>query len=447
MSRIEATPREDGLPPGGSAAGSGAPGPTRVLTPAAEPAASPPASVPAHAGAAPSAASGPAARQRRRNRIALAALGLFAAAGLGYYVLHLGLESTDDAQIDADQVAVPARASGVVSRILFTENQVVQAGEVLAELDPTPAKVRLAEAEGNLEKAQADADSADADAALADINAHSNRSMAQAVLAEAESGKVGSHEQIAEGEARVAEARTRLQQAQLDVERGRKLRDTGAMAQAQLDSLETRLATATAALRQAEARLAAMRSSVSQAESRIREASARLKMSDAVEALIAQARAKARAAHATVATAEAARDLARIELSYTQIHAPETGVVSKKTIAVGQAVAAGQPIVQLVPTTRMWVTANFKETQLARMRPGQPARIEVDAFPSADIKGELESFSAGTGSRFTLLPPDNASGNYTKVVQRVPVRIKILEVPQGLSLRPGLSVEVTINTR
>jgi membrane fusion protein, multidrug efflux system len=141
----------------------------------------------------------------------------------------------------------------------------------------------------------------------------------------------------------------------------------------------------------------------------------------------------------------AARDLAALELSYTRILAPRAGTVSKKSIAVGQQVSTGQPIVQLV-TPERWVTANFKETQLAGMKPGQPVELEIDAFPGATLRGQVESFSAATGSRFTLLPPDNASGNYTKVVQRVPVRVRVTDLPEGVSLRPGMSVELTVDT-
>jgi membrane fusion protein (multidrug efflux system) len=147
-----------------------------------------------------------------------------------------------------------------------------------------------------------------------------------------------------------------------------------------------------------------------------------------------------------VATAKALRDLAALELSYTKILAPHDGVVSKKSIAEGQSVSAGQGIVQLV-TPGVWVTANFKETQLEHMHVGQVATFSVDAFPSIKVKGEVESLSGATGSRFTLLPPDNATGNFTKVVQRLPVRVKVTSVPDGVVLRPGMSVELTVDTR
>jgi membrane fusion protein (multidrug efflux system) len=176
------------------------------------------------------------------------------------------------------------------------------------------------------------------------------------------------------------------------------------------------------------------------------EASARVDQTSDVDSVMSQAQARAKAASAQVHTAQAARDLAALELSYTRIVAPQDGVVSKKSIAAGQQVAVGQPVVQLV-TPERWITANFKETQLEHLKPGQPVSIEIDAFPGQKLHGTVESFSAATGSRFTLLPPDNASGNFTKVVQRVPVRIQVSQEKGDVSLAPGMSVELTVNTR
>jgi membrane fusion protein (multidrug efflux system) len=218
----------------------------------------------------------------------------------------------------------------------------------------------------------------------------------------------------------VASATTNLARVKLDLDRAKKLVESGALAQAQLDQAQSAHESATAALDQARARLASLRASTSQAVSKIQEASARVQQSSNVDALIEQARSRARMAHAQVAVSVATRDLAALDLSYTRIVAPEDGTVSKKTIAVGQMVAPGQGIVKLVPVRDLWITGNFKETQIHKMRAGQPAHVAVDAFPGVTLRGEVESFSAATGARFTLLPPDNASGNYTKVVQRVP---------------------------
>jgi membrane fusion protein (multidrug efflux system) len=383
----------------------------------------------------------------RRAALIMGAVAIaFAAAGGGYWVTHRGLESTDDAQVDGEMVSVPVRVAGVIAKVNFNDNQTVKAGDVLAELDAEPARAKLAQAEANLAAANAAAEAAEADARVAETNAKGNKTAAEASLQGAESSAVASKQQIAEGEASVASAASNLARTKLDLDRIKKLVETGAVAQAELDRAQTAFDTSSAALDSAKAHLASLRASTSQAVSRIQEANARVQQTSNVDALVEQARSRARMARAQVAVSQAARDLAALELSYTKIVAPQDGVVSKKTIAAGQMVQPGQGIAQLVPTRELWITGNYKETQIHKMRSGQPAKIEIDAFPGVELHGEVESFSAATGSRFTLLPPDNASGNYTKVVQRVPVRIKIKDLPQTLALRPGMSVELSVDT-
>ena len=400
-------------------------------------------------GAVPVAALAPAAQaaKPKRTGLILGVVGALVAAGVGgYYVSHRGLESTDDAQIDAEVVSIPTRASGVVLKLLFVENQTVKVGDVLAEIDPEPAQARLAQAEANLEAAKASADSADADERVAETNVRSNKTAAEASLHGAESSASASKDQIAEGDANVSAAQTNLQKVKTDLERARSLVQTGSLAQAELDRTQAVYDTAIATLEQARARRASLGASTSQAFSKVQEANARVLQVSDTDALINQARARARTAHAQVAVAKTVRDLAALELSYTHIVAPQDGVVSKKTIGVGQMVQAGQGVVQLVPTAQVWITGNFKETQLAKMRPGQPAHATVDAFSGVTVHGEVESFSAATGARFSLLPPDNASGNYTKVVQRLPVRVKLTDMPAGVALRPGMSVDLVVDT-
>ncbi len=179
--------------------------------------------------------------------------------------------------------------------------------------------------------------------------------------------------------------------------------------------------------------------------SKVTEAQASFKKADNVPIFLAQAHAKAKNAHAQADMAKAQRDIAYTEWTYTQILAPQDGRVSRRTVSVGQMVQVGQGIAQLVPTGHIWVTANFKETQIAKMKIGQRVDVDIDAY-GGDVHGEVESFSAATGSRFALLPPDNASGNYTKVVQRLPVRIRLKDVDIS-QLRPGLSVVATVHTK
>jgi membrane fusion protein (multidrug efflux system) len=190
-----------------------------------------------------------------------------------------------------------------------------------------------------------------------------------------------------------------------------------------------------------------VRAQVGQAQSQVQVAEAKLAHASDVDVLIAQARARADAAHAEAETRRSARDTAALELSYTKVYAPIDGTVSKKSVTIGQLTPLGQAVAQLVPSSGRWVTANFKETQLAEMRVGQSAEIEVDVYSGAKVQGEVESLSGATGARFAMFPPDNATGNFTKVVQRVPVRIRIREVANGIELRPGLSAVVTVDTR
>jgi membrane fusion protein (multidrug efflux system) len=389
--------------------------------------------------------SGQKPKSRRGTVLGLVFL-VAAAIGVLVWLRGRGKESTDDAQVDGEVVAVPTRTSGLVVKVLFVENQSVKEGDVLAELDPTPATARLAQAKAALDVAQARADAADADSRLAETNAKGNKAVSDAALATASVGAVSATDQIKEAEAQVRTSEASAKQAREERDRAQSLFDSGAITRAELDRATTAFDVATSSLEGAKARLATLRESAAQAQSRIVEASARAEQASDVDTVVKQAHARARSAHAEVDSAKAAVDLAALELSYTKITAPHDGVASKKTIAVGQTVVAGQTVTQLV-TPALWVTGNFKETQISKMRVGQRAEIEVDAFPGVVVSGAIESFSGATGSRFTLLPPDNASGNFTKVVQRVPVRVKLVDVPRGIELRPGLSVDLTLDTR
>ncbi len=400
---------------------------------------------PGGVGLASSPASAAAPARSKRPLVLLLIGALAGGGGLAWYVTHRGLEGTDNAQVDADVIAVPARQGGIVAKVLFVENQQVKAGDLLAELDDAPPKAKLAQAEANLLAAEAAVDASEADTQVVETNAVGNKSVAEASLQTASTGAATTADQIREAEVQIQSAEVSLKQATSERDRARSLATQGALPQAQLDQAETGASLAASNLEGARARLATMRLSAAQARSRVVEASVRVKQSSDVATQVKLAQARVRSARAQVEIARASRDLAKLDLSYTRILAPHDGVVSKKTIAVGQSVAAGQAIVQLV-TPQRWVTANFKETQMSHMRPGQPAHMEADAFPGLKIVGEVESVSGATGSRFTLLPPDNATGNFTKVVQRVPVRIKVQDSP-GVVLRPGMSLELTVDTR
>ena len=389
----------------------------------------------------------PVLPKKSRRNLVLAILAVLAAVVGGvFWVLKHGRESTDDAEIDADVVLVPARVGGLVKKVNFVENKRVKAGDVLAEIDDAALAAKLAQAEASLAQAKAQADGADANAALAERNAVGNKSAAGANLSGASVGEKTSAEQLEEGKAQLASADAQLSQATRDAERARTLHAANVIPGTQLDQAETQLRLAQSNVDLAKARIATLQSSVVAARSRIAEASARVAQNGDVADTVRQARAQADAAAAQVKVATALRDLAALDLSYAKIVAPQDGVISKKSINVGQQVVPGQAVGQLVTDAR-WVTANYKETQVGEMREGQPVKISVDAFSGLELHGVVESLSSGTGARFTLLPPDNATGNFTKVVQRVPVRIKLTDVPTGVVLRTGMNVDATVDTR
>lgn len=395
----------------------------------------------------PAAESGPSPKPKpKRRRMVFVALIAVALCGGGSYVWSKRfIESTDDAQVDAELVGVAARSGGAVSAVYFSENQAVRQGQLLAELDPTPARAKLAQAEANLSAARAAAHAADVQVQLAARNAQTDLAAASASLRTSNLGAESTRSEIAQARAGVDNARARLKDAEQNLARSQRLYEQGAVSDAQRDERINARDVAQTELARAEAALANVEVARDLAQSKIALAQAKLSQSDQVEALTRQAQARAEQAQAAVATAEAAKALAELDLSYTKIYAPSDGVVSKKNISVGQTIATGQSVVQLVPQLR-WVTANFKETQLDAMRVGQPVSISVDAYPGRTLHGEIESFSGATGSRFALLPPDNASGNFTKVVQRVGVRVKVQSTPAGVALRPGMSVEVEVDT-
>jgi membrane fusion protein (multidrug efflux system) len=400
------------------------------------------------------AAQAPAAPSTRRSKPKPILIALLLGAGVlvgGWWIEHRGLESTDDAQLDGDVVAVSSRGSGTVLRVDFEDNAVVPEGALLVELDDARAKANLARAEAELQAAKANAAAAEATAELAEKSALAGKDIASASLTGANVAVSATGTQIDEAEAVLKSATARRDQAQLDFDRTQRLVQTGSLPSAQLESAKTELDRTEAEVDQAEAKIATLKRSTSEARARVSEASARLgEAKDTISARVAQVRANADAARAQVSTATALRDLAKLELSYMQIRAPRAGIVSKRSVSVGQVVAVGQPVAMLSPDPsqggQVWVTGNFKETQLERLRVGQPASLTIDAY-DRELHGHVQSFSGATGSRFALLPPDNASGNFTKVVQRVPVRVQLDDVPSDLRLLPGMSVELTIDTR
>jgi len=342
-------------------------------------------------------------------------------------------ESTDDAQIEADIVPISARVGGTVKAVHVEDNQPVEAGTVLVELDPTDYEVDLRRAEAELANAIANSSAARTNVPIASTTTSSQLQTAQANLASAQ-------KQVDAAEARLREAQANYTKAARDLARYKQLVERDEIPRQQYDYAVAAEQAARAAVDSARAAVSSAQSQVAQAEAQVREASTAPQQ-------LAVSRAKAGSALADVQKSQAAVEQARLNLSYTFIRAPSSGVVDKKSVQPGQIVQAGQPLFALVPFERMWVVANFKETQLKKMRVNQPATIHVDAY-GRDYKGHVDSFGGATASRFSLLPPENATGNYVKVVQRVPVKIVFDkgQDPEHL-LRPGMSVVPTVITK
>ncbi len=359
------------------------------MTPPSHPAAvsqpGPDAPGPVHA--APSGPPSPAPPAPRRRRLFAGAVALAAAAaaafGARWYLTRYD-ESTDDAQVEADVVPIAPRVGGTVARLAVEENQQVKQGDLVLVIDDADYAARERQAQAELETARAQAAAADA--------------------------------QVGAAEAGVRRAGVEAGKAEEDLRRAERLSEGGAIARERLEAADATGGTTRAAL----------------AGSRAQQAAA------VAQAALARARVK---------SAEAAHDLAALQLSYTKVWAPQDGVISKLSVRPGQQVTPGQPMAELVPA-RTYVVANFKETQVGRMRPGEPATVEIDAYPGLKLPGRVESLSGGTGARFSLIPPDNASGNFVKVVERVPVRIAWARPPPAqVALRAGLSAYVTVKTR
>jgi membrane fusion protein (multidrug efflux system) len=354
---------------------------------------------------APGAGGRPARPSRRRIVLPIVIALVLAALTWAVRTWHYNSthESTDNAQVDGHIVPVLAKVGGYVTSVLVAENQHVAEGELLVQIDTTELTARLAQADAELLAAQA-------------AGGGGTPGQAQAQVATA-SG------QQAAMEAQIAAARANEAKAVSDLARMRELAAKQIVSQQQLDAAQAAADAETATLRALERQAAAAGASVTGAQAGVRLAQARM------------------------AAARAARENAALQLSYTHVTAPATGQVSRKQVEVGQLVQPGQPLFAIVSDTGVWVTANLKETQLSDVRVGQPVDLEVDAYGGCTAGGRVASLSAATGAKFALLPPDNATGNFTKVVQRVPVRI---EVTRGCGdarpLRPGMSVVAHVVT-
>ena len=389
----------------------------------------------------------PSPRKKRRPFVVLALIiGTVLVGVATYLIATAGEEETDDAQITSDVVPVATRVAGPVVAVRVEENQIVKKGDLLAEIDSADYAARVRQAEAEVASAQAQAQSADAQVQVVRATSRGGFASAQAAVSGSSVGVSSASAQIAVASAAVARAEADLHKAQIDLDRAKQLRAAHAIPQDRLDAAQIASDASQAALAQSRAQLAFSQDARRGAETRVHEARGRLSQTAPVEPQIAVAEANAGLAHARVQSAQAALELARLQLSYTKIVAPVDGWASKLVAHAGQLAAVGQPVVSIVPIAT-YVVANFKETQVGRMKAGQSAVITVDAYPGRKLQGRVESLSGGTGATFSLIPADNATGNFVKLVQRIPVRINWVNPPKDIELRAGYSVDVTVTLR
>jgi membrane fusion protein, multidrug efflux system len=393
--------------------------------------------------------------RKERRRTTFIRLGVFVlmlaalVAGVRVYRHYARLESTDDAQIDGYIYPVTSRVSGYVERVTVDENQYVQAGTVLVQLDARDYEVAIANAKATMANQQASSAASRINVPLTSVNTSTQLSSAQADVENASAGLVAAQQQQQAAEASLREAEANDLKAQDDLERYKPLAAKDEIPQQQYTQARASQRATAAAVEAARASAAVAAQAVTQARTRFTQAQASLKYAETRPQQISAQSSRAEAAMAQVQQAATALEQAQLNLQYATIVAPVSGIVGQRSVQPGQYLSPGQQLLSIVPldARNIWVTANFKETQLKEMRPGQPARISVDTY-GREYDGHVESIAAASGARYSLLPPENATGNYVKVVQRIPVKILFDggQDPTHL-LRPGMSVVPTVRIR
>jgi membrane fusion protein, multidrug efflux system len=383
--------------------------------------------------------------QRRSTRVFGGLTALAVVGALGAWVLGHGKESTDDAQVEGRVVSVSPRVGGQVEKVLVIDNQSVKQGDLLVQLDPKDLDAKLASARADLEAAKAGLGSAQVNLKLTEANSEASLRQARGGLTQASSGVTATRSALAQARAEVeaAEAADRL--AQADWTRAQELAKAEAISRADIDARRSRAEQAHAELAQSRARLASTEANLASSGGGVTTAQGRLAAAETAPDQVKAAEVAVQAAQARVDQAQAAYDLAALNRGYAEVRAPVDGVVSRRTVEQGQLVSPDRPMLALVPLQDIWVVANFKEDQIGDMRPGQKATVRVDTYGRHDFQGHVESLAGASGARFALLPPDNASGNFVKVVQRVPVLVRLDRSPD-VPLRPGMSAVVTVRT-
>jgi membrane fusion protein, multidrug efflux system len=391
-------------------------------------------------------------RSRRRKRLLIWIAAVIAVI-VGAYFVHSAFlyEDTDDAQVDGHVMPLSARISGQVQEMRVIEGQLVHAGDVLVVIDSKDYKVAVDQAKANLADAKATAASSMWSVPVLSATAWSALDSSQAAIQSAEAGVKAAERNLESAKATQLQAEVNAEQTDSDLVRYSQLVAKEDISRQQYDQASAAARANRAAVVSSTAAVQSYEQVLHQAEGKLLQAKADLRSAQTAPQQVSAVRAKADAANAQVDQRKAQLDQAELNLSYTVIRSPVNGIVGRKSAEVGQNVSIGQELVDVVPLDDVWVTANFKETQLEHMRPGEPVEIKVDAN-GRTWKGHVSNLGGGTGSVFSLLPPENATGNYVKVVQRVPVRIDFERSQtqdfnaEGL-LKPGLSVEPRVRIR
>ena len=387
---------------------------------------------------------------RRRSKsgrlmIILAALAVLIAAFF-LWRYFTSYESTDDAQVDAHLYPVSARISGYVIRVSVGDNQYVEKGTLLVEIDPKDYQVAVDKARADLASAEATAQSLNITVPITSVSTTSQLTFTGSDIDNAKAGIIASEKQLAAAHAQVEQIEANDVKAQDDLKRYKQLVDKQEVSEQIYDTALAAARASTASIAAARANEAAAQQAVQQAKARLIQAEANNRSAQTAPQQVASTRARALSAVADVQQKRAALEQAELNLQYTKIVAPVSGEVNK-TVVVGLNVQPGQQMLTVVPLQDVWITANFKETQMKHMRPGQRVEIEVDSN-GRTYKGRVDSIAGATGPLFSVLPPENATGNYVKIVQRIPVKI-ILDPGESrdLQLRPGMSVEPKVYLR
>jgi membrane fusion protein (multidrug efflux system) len=372
--------------------------------------------------------------------------------GGGLFVRNsLAWESTDDAQVNGHIMPLSARINGYVLEVPVIEGQIVHAGDVLVTIDPKDYKIAVEQAQATFADAQASAISSRFNVPITSVTTQSNLDSSDTAVLNAEAGLNAAKQNFESAQALLEQAEANATRSDADLGRYEQLVAKEDISHQQYDQAIAAAKANRSGVASTSASVQAAEQAVRQAQGKLMQARADLRTAQTAPQQVSMTRAKADAADAQARERKAQLDQAELNLSYTVVRSPVTGIIGKKTVEVGQNVSIGQELVEVVPLDDVWVSANFKETQLAHMRPGQTVEVKVDAY-GRTWKAHVTNTGAGAGSVFSLLPPENATGNYVKVVQRVPVRIDFDRTPgpdfnaEGL-LKPGLSVEPEVRMR